>query len=448
MLEAFRAFVLEERLLPQEGPTLLAVSGGVDSIVMSNLFHLAKLHFAVAHCNFGLRGAASDQDEAWVRTLAQQYKVAFYRHAFDTAAHAREQGISIQMAARTLRHAWFQQLCTRYGFEKVSTAHHSSDNVETILINIARGTGISGLRGMTPTQGNYIKPLLFTDKASILNYAQEEGLFWREDHSNHRDAYARNTIRHRVIPWLKKLNPSLEATSRRTSTRLKQVEDLFKERVDIIKRKLCRRQGQDYHIAIDTIRNKPWAPVVAWELLKSLGFSFTQVNTLLAKNRPIGTVVETNGHRLYVDRRHWIVTPYNTPTTRSYQIDATMKHLAISPCTTLHCTHSPRKQYSITAHRQVAALDCAQLHFPLIVRRWQPGDIFYPLGMQQRKKLSDFFIDCKIPRPTKARVWVVTSEGEIVWVVGYRIDNRFKVTDSTRRVYEIRCKTLLEETAQ
>ena len=447
MLEKFSAFILEKQLLPKRGPTLLAISGGVDSVVMSALFHQAKLNFAIAHCNFGLRGVASDQDEVWVRTLAQQYKVDFYAHSFDVSTYAKTKGISIQMAARTLRYAWFQQLCTQYGFEKVSTAHHHNDSLETVLLHLTKGTGIAGIRGIQPAQGRYIRPLLFTDKAAILKYAQKEGLSWREDYSNNQDTYSRNLIRNQVVPWLKKLNPSLETTSKRTLERLTQVEAIFNEKLATIRQEICYHQGGDYYIAINVIRDKPWASVVTWELLKSFGFNFVQIQDLLAHKHASGTMVESKSHRLYVDREHWIVTTYAEPNTQSYVIDTTTQYLTIPPHT-LQCSSRRRHQYTIVANNNVAALDRAQLRFPLVVRKWQPGDAFYPLGMQRQKKLSDFFIDNKISRPHKAQTWVVTSGGEIVWVMGYRIDNRFRVTDSTNQVYEMQIKPNSESVAK
>jgi tRNA(Ile)-lysidine synthase len=440
MLKEFLSFILKKKLLPQRGPTLLAVSGGVDSVVMSSLFHQANLSFAMAHCNFGLRGMVSDQDEAWVRTLAQQYGVALHTRTFDVPTYARAQGISIQMAARALRYAWFQKLCKQHGFEKVATAHHSNDSIETVLLHLTKGTGIAGLHGILPAQGRYIRPLLFANKANIIKYAQKEGLSWREDKSNHQDNYQRNLIRNQVVPWLKKLNPSLEATFRLTLERLGQVEAVFNEQVETVCQQVYRHKGTDYYVAIHAIQDKPWAPVVVWELLKSFGFNFIQISNLLAHKHPSGTMVETASHRLYVDRAHWIVTPRMEPNSQSYTIDATTASLAVPPHE-LQCTHIPKTHYTIVTNKKVAALNRAQLRFPLVVRKWQPGDAFYPLGMPKRKKLSDFLIDNKVPVPLKAQVWVVTSSGTIVWVVGHRIDDRFKVTANTQQVYEMRLKT-------
>jgi tRNA(Ile)-lysidine synthase len=439
MLQAFLSFILKKKLLPQNGPTLLAVSGGVDSVVMSTLFYQAELSFAMAHCNFGLRGVASDQDESWVRALAKQYSVDFYTHSFDVPTYARLQGISTQMAARTLRYAWFRTLCVDHGFAKVATAHHVNDSLETVLMHLTKGTGIAGLHGIVPAQGRYIRPLLFAKKVEILQYARTRGLDWREDSSNRQDNYQRNLIRHQVIPWLQKLNPNLETTFGLTLERLTQVEAVFNERVESVCQQICRYQDSNYYVAIHAIRDQPWAPVVVWELLKSFGFSFTQINNLFARKHPSGTMVASTSHRLYIDRGHWIVTPYAASNSQCYTINFTTKDLAVPPHQ-LQCTHIPRAQYAIMANEEVAALDRSLLRFPLVVRKWQPGDVFYPLGMQQRKKLSDFLIDNKVPVPLKAQVWVVTSSNQIVWVIGHRIDDRFKVTASTQQVYEIRLK--------
>ena len=439
MLESFLSFILQKQLLPQRGPTLLAVSGGVDSVVMSALFHQANLSFAMAHCNFGLRGAVSDQDEAWVRALAQRYGVAFYAQTFDVTTYTREQGVSIQMAARTLRYTWFNKLCIQHNFEKVATAHHINDSLETALLHLTKGTGIAGLRGILPVQGKYIRPLLFTNKAEILRYAQAEGLGWREDSSNHQDNYQRNLIRNQVVPWLKKINPSFETTFKKTLERLVQVEAVFNEQVDTLCQQIGCHQGTDYYVAIHAIQDKPWGPVVAWELLKSFGFNFVQVSDLLTHKDTSGTMIETASHRLYVDRGRWIVTPRTESRSQSYVIDATTKYLAAPPYE-LQCTHIPRSQYTIVANKAVAALDWASLKFPLLVRKWKPGDAFYPLGMQKRKKMSDFLIDNKVPVPSKKQVLVVTSNSQIVWVLGHRIDDRFKVTARTQQVYEIRLK--------
>lgn len=444
MLASFQSFILTHQLLRAPEPTLLAVSGGIDSVVMAHLFHQTKYPFAIAHCNFGLRGVASDQDEGWVRDLAQKYQVDFYAQTFDTSAHARSKGISIQMAARELRYAWFEKLCANHGFEQVATAHHSNDSLETALLNLTKGTGIAGLKGMAAAQGRYIRPLLFASKADIIAYAKAEGLSWQEDSSNAKDDYQRNLLRNQVIPQLKKINPNLEATFRSTTARLKQVSSLLDEQVATLRQQLCNQQGDNYHIAVKSMQGKSWAGVVLWELLKPFGFQFSVIQGLLAHNTATGTHIQSPSHYLYVDRGQWIITP-KAPSNGSpvYTLETTTAQLDL-PHYTIQCSKMSRSQYQLKADQSVAALDQAQLHFPLTVRRWQPGDFFYPLGMQQRKKLSDFLIDNKVPRPLKTRVWVVASQNEIVWVIGHQIDDRFKITDRTEQVYELRLSPPVE----
>lgn len=440
LITAFLAFVHKQQLLPQQGATLLAVSGGVDSVVMSTLFHQAQLPFAIAHCNFGLRGAASDQDEAWVRALAQQYEVCFYTRSFDVATYAQENGVSVQMAARTLRYAWFEALCKEHGFEKVATAHHHNDRLETVLLNLTKGTGIAGLHGILPVQGRCIRPLVFAHKEEILAYAQAQKLTWREDRSNAKDTYQRNLIRNQVVPILKQINPNLEATSSLTVERLHQTEAIFDEQVIAVGRQILRQQGDVHYVAIHEVQDKVWAPVVLHALLQPWGFNFVQLKALLAHKHASGTMIQSASHQLHVDRDQWIITPCTQPAYATYSIDEATQLLS-APSYVLQCACVPRSQYSLVADKTIAALDQASLQFPLAVRPWQPGDAFYPLGMQHRKKVSDFLIDSKVPVPMKAQVLVVTSAHQIVWVVGHRIDDRFKLTDSTQQVYELRLKT-------
>lgn len=448
MLASFQSFILARQLLRAPEPALLAVSGGVDSVVMAQLFKQAKYPFAIAHCNFGLRGVASDQDEDWVRDLAKQYQVNFYSQTFDTSVHARSRGISTQMAARELRYAWFQTLCEEHGFEQVATAHHSNDSLETALLNLTKGTGIAGLKGVAAVQGRYIRPLLFASKSDIIAYAKAEALSWREDSSNQKDDYQRNLLRNQVIPRLQKINPNLEVTFRSTAERLSQVGALLDEQVAILRQQLCSQQGDNYHIAVQVIQAKPWAPVVLWELLKPFGFHFAAIQRLLTHHSSTGAHIQSPSHYLFVDRGQWIITTCSSPTSSSvYNLKADTTKVDL-PNYTIQCAQISQSQYQLVADKSVAALDQAQLHFPLTIRKWQSGDSFYPLGMQQRKKLSDFLIDNKVPRPLKAQAWVVTSQREIVWVVGYRIDDRFKITDRTEQVYELRLSPPVEPTAK
>ena len=441
LLASFIAFVREQNLIEAEETTLLAVSGGVDSVVMSNLFYQAKLPFALAHCNFKLREAASDQDEEFVRQLAQQYRVPCYTRAFNTLAYARENKLSIQMAARALRYQWFEELCTKYQLDKIATAHHGDDSLETLLLNLTKGTGIAGLHGILPRQGRVIRPLLFADKAMLLQYAQAHKLAWQEDVSNTQNYYARNLVRNKVVPLLKLINPNLAATSRLTRERLEQVEAFFHEYVAAIQRQIFHQHGEDYYVAIQTIQDKPWAAVVLAAMLKPFGFQFVQLQSLLAHSPQSGKMLKSAHYQLYVDRATWIITPCRQSSQTVYTIPGITTKRVVMQDYALHMKVIPWAQYAINPDSKVAALDLARLSFPLTIRRWQAGDAFYPLGMRQRKKVSDFLVDCKVPRPLKEHIYVMLTGHELAWVVGYRIDDRYKITNTTKMVYEARLIT-------
>lgn len=435
LTDGFVNFIKEHQLFQPQEATLLAVSGGVDSVVMVDLFAQTNLPFAIAHCNFGLRGAASDEDEAWVRKLAQQYGVQVYVQHFDTRAYAEKHQLSIQMAARELRYRWFEELCDTHHLNQIATAHHANDRVETLLFNLTKGTGLAGLHGILPKQGRLVRPLLFATKESILAYAQAHNLTWREDCSNATDDYARNLIRNQVIPVLKSINPSLEATTHTTIARLSQVEAFVTEQLASLQQVITHQQDGITYLSIQDIKTKPWAPAILWEMLKPFGFNFLQISSLLESAS--GKMLESATHQIYVDRESWMLGPRQQPTrplTYMLKREKTSMRLADYG---LQMQMIPSSQYQLAANSRIAALDLDKLQFPLTLRPWQPGDFFYPLGMQRKKKLSDFLVDCKVPLPIKKGIQVLVSGEEIVWVVGYRIDDRFKLTEATEQVYEI-----------
>lgn len=438
LTDGFVNFIKDHHLLQPQETTLLAVSGGVDSVVMADLFYQANLPFAMAHCNFGLRGAESEGDEAWVRKLAQQYGVKVYVQHFATQDYAQVHQLSIQMAARELRYRWFEELGDTYHLSKIATAHHANDMVETLLFNLTKGTGLAGLHGILPRQGKLIRPLLFATKESIVAYAQAHNLIWREDSSNAQDNYARNLIRNQVIPVLKSINPQLEATTHTTITRLSQVEVFVTEQLASLQQAITYEQDGITYLAIQAIKTKPWAPAILWEMLKPFGFNFLQISSLLESSSASGKMIESATHQIYVDRTTWMLSQLQQPARPlTYMIERETTHLSL-PAYSLQIRTVPSHQYHFVADSQVAALDVAKLQFPLVVRPWQPGDFFYPLGMQKRKKLSNFLIDCKVPVLVKEKVTVLVSGNDIVWVVGYRIDDRFKITEATEQVCEIR----------
>ena len=440
-MEIFPAFIsfLEQHQLTKDPnkAILIAVSGGVDSMVLCHLCHRAKLNFSIAHCNFQLRAEDSIQDALFVEAAAKSYGVPYYMRQFDTKTLAKTRKISIQMAARILRYDFFQELRAHYHLSYLATAHHWDDAVETILLNFIKGTGIRGFQGIRPIQNHTIRPLLFARKEDILRYAQKEKINWREDLSNKTIHYHRNFIRHEIIPRLHHINPSFKETTQQTYNNLSDTYAIYKYALQRVKTQYVLQNHNGITISMENVVHLPAAKTILYEILHPYGFHADQIVKLLNKYPCSGQVLHAKGYSLWTDRTRWIVSPRTThrqplPSPLPY---SDSHHMANNSLFVTNIYH--KKAYTIKPNPWVAALDYDLLKAPLAVRLWEKGDYFYPLGMQQRKKLSDFFIDMKVDRLTKSQTLVVTSQGEIVWIVGYRIDNRFRVTNHTQKVYEI-----------
>ena len=432
LVTSFKTFITSQQLLAPGQHTLLAVSGGVDSIVLTHLFAQAELPFGIAHAHFGLRGAASDADAELVRQLAADYGVPFHEAHFQPQACAQEQGVSLQMAARSLRYDWFQELLQAGPWDQLATAHHADDNVETMLLNLIRGTGVAGLRGILPKQKRLIRPLLFATKKEIYTYAQQEGLNWREDASNASLSYRRNQVRHQLVPLLEGLNPNLAHTFARTSQRMGQIADCFATEVQALRTQV-RHEGALQHIPTTALATKSWAAVTLHALLEYTGATFEQVRQLWSGTGQSGKQLLTNTHSIVQDRAQWVVSARRLTSTappHALQLDTP---LAL-PGGTLTATLQPRQGHVVSPNPCMAALDAAALQWPLTVRSWQPGDVFFPLGMSRRKKVSNFLVDQKVPLPQKQQTYVAINGVDIVWVVTHRLDNRYKITRSTQQL--------------
>lgn len=440
MLERFREFITEKQLLQPGHRTLLGVSGGMDSVVMAELFHRADHPFAIAHCNFGLRGAESDEDVAFVKELARRYVVPFFSQRFDTKAQANEQGVSLQMIARQLRYDWFEDVLKEKNYDQIAVATHRNDEIETVLINLVRGTGIGGLHGIAPKRGNVIRPLMFATRQEIEEFAENEDIEYRHDSSNESMDYIRNRIRHEVIPVLKKINPALERTFRENVAGIRETESIYRQAVEAIRTQLVREEKTGFSITIDEA--KKLQPLRTWwfELLKPFGFNAAVVDDIISSlEGESGKYFYSSSHQLLKDRDELLICELSaqqqeeaqvSPGNETLQSPLPMRFKAIEG-TGVEIIDDPK----------VALLDFEKLKFPLKLRRWKNGDAFYPLGMQSRKKLSDFFIDNKVPRTKKENTFVLTSNGDIVWVVGHRIDHRYRVSKSTNKIF----KAQLEE---
>ena len=450
MLERFLEYMREENLCQPHDRLLLAVSGGMDSMYLATLFSRSPFSFGIAHCNFGLRNEESDEDEQFVRQRAVEFGVPFYSVRFPTIAYAREQKISTQMAARRLRYDWFDTISKGEGYQAVVVAHHLNDLVETMLINLIRGTGPAGMHGILPKAGKIIRPLLCFTREEIAAAVLMDNIPYREESSNASDKYLRNRLRHQVVPVLKASNPSLERTFASTARHFLETEQFIEQHMRPY-RDLLETQGENLRLACSAIRSLDHPGMILYQLLRPFGFNAgTTGDILKACNSQPGRQFLSATHKIIKDREHLVIIPLeNAAQKPSPDEDFPEQDLSAGKQRTpeqslferlFDASVLPIGQAAITSDTETAFLDYEKLRLPLTVRYWQEGDRFQPLGMKGKKKLSDFFVDLKIPLHLKHHIPLVISGGEIVWVAGCRIADPFKVTVTTKKVYRMKSK--------
>lgn len=402
------------------GKLVLALSGGIDSMVLADLLLKAKADFVPAHCNFHLRGEESDGDEQFVREFAERNGLTLYVKKFETVGYAKGQGISIEMAARELRYAWFEELRQQLGYDKIAVAHHADDQLETFFINLLRGAGIRGLKGMQPVNGNIIRPLLNISREKIHQYAIENSIEWREDHTNAETQFLRNKIRHELLPVIDGISREGRAAILKSISHLASENELYRELVKEKLLQIIEQDGNAQRFPFSGLRFQ-----ILFEWLRDYGFNSDQVHFIYeAVNGQPGTSFFSPTHRVIVERAGLELMPI------CQESDAS---IALSYRQFVKDEH-----YILDRSPKVAQLDYDRLSFPLKLRKWQVGDRFYPLGMKGSKLLSDFFVDQKMTTRQKEECRVLTTtNNEIVWVVGRRIDDRFKVTDKTKTILKI-----------
>ena len=431
MVQKFKEHVAAAMPFLNGKKLLLACSGGLDSVVLAHLCKALKFDFALAHCNFSLRGTESDGDEDFVRELASTFEIDVYVKQFDTEQYAEEQRLSVQMAARELRYKWFDELLQSKRYDYVLTAHHADDSLETFLINLSRGTGIEGLSGIPQVNGNVVRPLLPFSRNEIIEYAKSESIQWREDSSNASVKYLRNKIRHEIVPGIKELNPTFLQNFQHTQHHLRQINDLVNNHLNELKSKLFQQRKDKVQIKIAELQKLQPLDAYLYGLFNGYGFSeWSDVKDLLAAES--GKQVFSKTHRLIKDRQSLILAKIERKESEAFEIhsDKAIDELPIK--ISLEDVETFEKQ-----GQNVVFLDKEKLNFPLVLRNWEKGDYFYPFGMQGKKKLSKFFKDEKMDVLSKGKQWLLCSGDDIVWVVGKRADERFKVGESTREIIKI-----------
>lgn len=432
MLESLRLHIEQNLPMLQDTKLLVACSGGLDSVVLSHLLKELNFPIALAHCNFSLRGRESDEDAAFVEELAGQLAVPFYMNQFDTDELANEHRLSTQMMARKLRYDWFEVLLNEIEYDYLLTAHHADDDLETFFINLSRGTGLRGLTGIQEVNESIVRPLLPFSKEEILNYAKLNQLYWREDSSNSTSDYLRNSFRLNVIPPYKETTKNALASFIKTQKRLSESQALVEDYIVLVQKLVMTETNEGFEIDILKINELPHTSALLYEILRPFGFSaWNDISELLAGQS--GKQIFSPTHRILKDRGVLLLTA---------RLDKSEEGLFyISEETSeIHLPIQLRfelvKRFQIT-NANTVFVDNDMLSYPLLLRRWKEGDVFQPFGMEGKKKLSKFFKDEKLSLVAKENVWVLCSKNTIVWVVGMRLDNQFKVSKSTQNIVRI-----------
>jgi tRNA(Ile)-lysidine synthase len=438
MLKTFTQYLRQEDLCAPGDRILLSVSGGPDSVLLAWLFREAGYAVGLAHCNYQLREDDAEADEAFVCQLALDWDVPFHVVTFDTRQRAAESGKSIQETARDLRYAWLEDQRIEHGYHWIATGHHLNDSIETLLINLAKGCGIRGLHGILPKRDKLIRPLLFARKREILAFLEERALPYRLDLSNDELYYERNKIRHGVIPVLETLNPSFETGAASTLQRLRDAEALYDFAVKTWYARIAQPFGRGLRISWTGLLMSPAPAAMLHEILAPFGFNAGQFGALFRQGAlQSGRQWYAPGYRLLSDRDQLLLEPIEPRQDEAIEIPEGSSEVSVAEGT-LRIERLPEPPAAFPEDPFEAFLDARALQFPLMLRRWRPGDAFRPLGMGgKQKKVQDFFTDLKLSLPQKENTWILDSNGQICWIIGRRIDENFKLQPDSKECWKL-----------
>ena len=430
MISLVKEYINKQQLFVEEDKLLLAISGGADSVCLMHILLELGFQFDLVHCNFRLRAKESDADEVFVKELAKKYDLKLHIKSFSTKEYANENKISIQMAARDLRYNWFNELLKLENAKYIAVAHHQDDVIETFFINLIRGTGITGLLGIAEKKNNIVRPLLNINRSDIEEYLANKKQTFREDSSNTSVKYLRNKIRLQLIPLLEEMNPKIKETIKSEMDILKDTITVFSHQINSVRKEVIKKKNELVSLNIQKLKTLSPLRIYLYELLNPFGFNQIEA-IILALDNQCGKQFFSNTQELLIDRKEIFISKIKLEKDSILEINQTDKliknkiRLKLSIC----------KDINISKSNNIAHLDFEKLKFPLILRKWREGDKFKPLGMKNYKKLSDFFIDNKFTQLQKKEQWLLCSNDKIIWVVGFRIDDRFRIQPNTKKLY-------------
>ena len=434
MKEQIQQYIIQHQLLSGEKPVVVGISGGADSVALLHILVSLGYKCIAAHCNFNLRGDESFRDEQFTIDFTKRLQIPLCKISFETNKYAQENRLSVEMAARELRYRWFEELLNTYDADAVAVAHHRDDSVETLLINLTRGSGLTGLTGIKPKNGNVVRPLLCVSREDIYAYIENNGLEYVTDSSNSSDIYTRNFIRLKVIPLLEEINPSVKASLARTANHLYDASLIYNHSIEEARRVII----QNNRLSISALLSFPAPATILYEMLKPYGFSRTvceSIFTVLEKDS--GKIFYSSTHRLLKDRSDLLIDVLSGEDNRAYLINLEDDNVDL-PVELKPEIVVIKESYQIEKDKKFAYFDFDKLSFPLVLRHWQEGDWFVPFGMKGKKKISDYFSDKKFSLFDKEKTWLLCSGQDVIWIVGERTDNRYRIEKTTKRVLKLK----------
>jgi len=437
MLQKVQSYIKKHELLVHNKPIIVAVSGGADSVALWHILRTLKYDCVIAHCNFHLRGEESDKDEEFVSRLAEKHTTPIFKISFDTVKYAAENSISIEMAARNLRYEWFHKMLEKLQAQAIAVAHHADDNIETMLMNLIRGTGLRGLTGIPIRNKKVVRPLLDCSRKEIEQYLSHNQLDCVEDSTNKLLDYQRNKVRNAIIPLLEEINPSVRQTLYDSSERFKETYNIYSESIKSISEEIVSSNSENVKIDIEKLKTQVSCKSILFEILHPFGFNSAIIQQIFETlDKTSGKQFFSETHCLLKDRNSLIIHKNKKNEHKTYLISENATEIG-EPFEIRLKRMNKTNDFQVSKDNNKIHIDSTKLHFPLKLRKWQKGDVFYPFGSKGKKKISDFFIDKKLSLLEKESCWLLLSENEIVWIVGYRTDDRFCITDSTTKVLEI-----------